>query len=151
MLDLVRRYVEAGRDALSPQKAQDLARALVKQGEAGRDQASTVARQLLEWSRRNSERFRETVQREVRRQITRAGFATKDEVEGLRRRVRELERSSPSPKRTSSKSAGRRKTATRKTATRKKSTTRKAATRKSTSARPSAAPRPPSGGGSSSG
>jgi polyhydroxyalkanoate synthesis regulator phasin len=148
MLDLVRRYVEAGRDALSPQKAQELARALVKQGEAGRDQASTVARQLLDWSRRNSERFRETVQREVRRQITRAGFATKDEVEGLRRRVRELERSSPSAKQTSSKTAGRRKTATR-----KKSTTRKAATtrRKSTSARPSTAPRRPSGGGSSAG
>jgi polyhydroxyalkanoate synthesis regulator phasin len=149
MLDMVRRYVEAGREALTPQKAQELARAAVKRGEAGRDQASTVARQLLEWSRRNSERFRDTVRREVRRQMTRAGFATKDEVEGLRRRIRELERSaSPSAKRTASKSGSRKKATAR-----KKSTTRKAATtrRKSTSTRPSAAPRPPAGGGSSSG
>lgn len=149
MLDLLRRYVEAGREALTPQKAQELARAAVKRGEARRDQASTVARQMLEWSRRNSERFRDTVRREVRRQMARAGFATKDEVEGLRRRVRELERAiPPSTKRTASKAGSRKKAASR-----KKTTTRKAATtrRKSTSTRSSAASRPPAGGGSSSG
>lgn len=149
MLDLLRRYVEAGRDALTPQKAQELARAAVERGEARRDQASTVARQVLEWSRRNSERFRDTIRREVRRQITRAGLATKDEVEGLRHRIRELERStSPSTKRTTSKAGSRKKAPAR-----KKTTTRKAATtrKKSTSTRPSAAPPPPAGGGSSKG
>jgi polyhydroxyalkanoate synthesis regulator phasin len=123
MLDVLRRYVEAGRDALTPAKAQEMARALVKRGEAGREQASSVARQLLEWSRRSSERFRETVSREVRRQIARAGLATKDEVEALRRRIRDLERSGPPAKKTTRKSPAR------------KSSSRKSTSRKSAAAR----------------
>lgn len=149
MLDMLRRYVDAGREALTPKKAQDFAQALVRRGEASRDQASTVARQLLDWSRRNSERFRDTIRREVRKQITRAGLATKAEVEGLRRRVRELERSRPSAAKRSTSKASR----PGKAGSRKKATTRKSGTarKKSTSSRPRAAPRPPAGGGSSSG
>jgi polyhydroxyalkanoate synthesis regulator phasin len=150
MLETLRRYVDAGRETLTPQKAQDLAQALVKRGEARRDQASALARQLLDWSRRSSERFRETVRREVRRQIARSGVATKDEVEALRRRVRDLERSGPASK--TSSSPARKKTAARKKATSRKTTAKKpTARKKTTSARPSAATRPPSGGGSSSG
>ena len=150
MLETLRRYVDAGRETLTPQKAQDLAQALVKRGEARRDQASALARQLLDWSRRSSERFRETVRREVRRQIARSGVATKDEVVALRRRVRDLERSGPASK--TSSSPARKKTAARKKATSRKTTAKKpTARKKTTSARPSAATRPPSGGGSSSG
>ena len=141
MLDTLRRYMEAGRDALTPQKAQDLAQAMVRRGEARKDQASALARQLLEWSRRSSERFRETIRGEVRRQISRAGLATKDEVERLRRRVRDLERSGPAS--ASKPSTARKKTTarkpTRKTPTRAKSTRSRTATRK------------PTGGGASSG
>ena len=150
MLETLRRYVDAGRETLTPQKAQELAQALVKGGEARRDQASALARQLLDWSRRSSERFRETVRREVRRQIARSGVATKDEVEALRRRVRDLERSGPASM--TSGSPARKKTAARKKATSRKTTAKKpTARKKTTSARPSAATRPPSGGGSSSG
>lgn len=92
MLDAVRKYVEAGREALTPQKAESLARALVKQGQARRDQAGKVARDLMEWSRRNSERLTGTIRREVKKQIERSGVATKDDVEALKRRIRELER-----------------------------------------------------------
>jgi polyhydroxyalkanoate synthesis regulator phasin len=139
MLDVVRRYVEAGREALTPSKAQEMARAMVQRGEAGRDQVSSVARQLLEWSRRSSERFRETVRGEVRRQITRAGLATKDEVEALRRRVRDLERA-----RSSVGKRGGTKSPARKTAAARKSTSRKsaAARRKSATRRRGG---PPSG------
>jgi polyhydroxyalkanoate synthesis regulator phasin len=147
MLDVVRRYVEAGREALTPSKAQDMAEALAKRGEAGRDQVASVARQLLEWSRRSSDRFRETVRREVRKQIARSGLATKDEVEALRRRVRDLERSGSAPGRkgTTAKSPARKTAAARKTTSRKSA----AAGRKTSSRagrRPSAATRPPSGG-----
>ena len=92
MLDAVRKYVEAGREALTPQKAESLARALVKQGQARRGQAGKLARDLMEWSRRSSERLTATIRREVKKQIERSGVATKDEVEALKRRIRELER-----------------------------------------------------------
>jgi polyhydroxyalkanoate synthesis regulator phasin len=93
MLDAVRKYVEAGREALTPKKAEELARSLVRQGQARRDQASRLAGDLLEWSRRSSERLRTTIAREVKNQLGRAGLATKAEVEALRRRVRKLESS----------------------------------------------------------
>jgi polyhydroxyalkanoate synthesis regulator phasin len=113
MLDAVRRYVEAGREALTPQRAEELARSLVKEGQARKDQAAQLARDLLEWSRKNSERLRETIGREVTKQIGRAGLATTAEVESLKRRIRKLE----SARTTSAKKSSARKTATRKRTT----------------------------------
>jgi polyhydroxyalkanoate synthesis regulator phasin len=115
MLDAVRRYVEAGREALTPKRAEELARSLVKEGQARRDQVTGLARDLLEWSRKNSERFRETIGREVTKQIGRAGLATKAEVESLKRRIRKLE----------SSSAASAKKSTRKPATRKRTSSSK--------------------------
>jgi polyhydroxyalkanoate synthesis regulator phasin len=111
--DTVRKYVEAGREALTPKKAEDLARSLAKQGEVRKDQVSRLARDLAEWSRRNSERLMEIVRSEVKRQMSRTGVATKDEVEALRRRVRELERGRPKV------------SAAKKSSTAKRTTTRK--------------------------
>ena len=91
MLDTVRRYVEAGREALTPKKAEELARALVQQGQARADQAGKIARELVDWSRKSSERLRDAIGQEVKKQIAKAGVATKDEVEALKRRIRELE------------------------------------------------------------
>ncbi|MGH9169196.1 MAG: hypothetical protein ACRD02_15355 [Acidimicrobiia bacterium] len=91
MLDTVRRYVEAGREALTSKKAEEMARELVKQGQARRGQVGRVARDLRDWSKKNSERLRETISREVKKQMARAGVATKGEVESLKRRIRKLE------------------------------------------------------------
>jgi polyhydroxyalkanoate synthesis regulator phasin len=91
MLDAVRKYVEAGREALTPKAAEDLARSLARQGQARKDQVSKVARDLLAWSRKSSERLRDTIRREVNRQIARSGLATKEDVESLKRRIRKLE------------------------------------------------------------
>lgn len=93
MLDTVRRYVEAGREALTPRKAEELARALSKEGQARRDQVTTVARDLVEWSRKNSERLLATIRAEVKRQLARTGVATKDDIESLKQRIRKLEAS----------------------------------------------------------
>lgn len=124
MLDTVRKYVEAGREALTPKKAEELARALVQQGQARADQAGRIARELVEWSRKNSERLRESIGHEVKKQMSKAGVATKDEVEALKRRIRELEAQAKksSPRRaTTQRSAGSARTA--KTATTKARTT----------------------------
>ena len=91
MLDTVRKYVEAGREALTPKKADELARALVQQGQARADQAGKIARDLVDWSRKSSQRLLETIRHEVQKQMSRAGVATKEEVEALKRRIRELE------------------------------------------------------------
>jgi polyhydroxyalkanoate synthesis regulator phasin len=98
MLDAVRRYVEAGREALTPKRAEEL------------------ARDLVEWSRKNSERLRETIGREVSKQIGKAGLATKAEVESLKRRIRKLE---------ASRSTSAKKSSTRKPATRKRTSSSK--------------------------
>jgi polyhydroxyalkanoate synthesis regulator phasin len=128
MLDAVRKYVEAGREALTPGRAEELARSLAREGQARRDQVTKVARDLLDWSRKSSDRFRETVRREVTRQIGRAGLATSSEVEALKRRIRKLEaeRSTSSPKPSARKST--------RSSTRKAASTRKPASRKRTTA-----------------
>jgi polyhydroxyalkanoate synthesis regulator phasin len=112
MLDAVRRYVEAGREALTPEKAEELARALVKEGQARRDQVTRLARDLAEWSRKNSEKLLDTIRREVTRQIARAGVATKEDVEALKRRVRKLE-AARKPAGTRKKAAARKRTSSK--------------------------------------
>lgn len=137
MLDAVRKYVEAGREALTPRKAEELARSVVKQGEARREQASKVARDLAEWSRKSSDRLLEIIRGEVKKQISKAGLATKDEVESLKRRIRELERAGASGGGTTTRSRG----ATPKTAA-PKTSARKAPAPK-TAAPKTSAPRKP--------
>jgi polyhydroxyalkanoate synthesis regulator phasin len=120
MLDTVRRYVEAGREALTPRKAEQLARALTKEGQARRDQVSTLAHDLVDWSRKNSDRLLATIRTEVKRQLTRAGVATKDDIESLKQRIRKLEASRPArttgaaaPRKTAGRTTAKRQTATR--------------------------------------
>lgn len=91
MIDTVRRYVEAGREALTPKKAEELAKSLVKQGQVRRDQAAKLAKEILDWSRKSSDRFTQTIRREVKKQIGKAGLATKDDLESVKRRIRKLE------------------------------------------------------------
>jgi polyhydroxyalkanoate synthesis regulator phasin len=120
MLDTVRKYVEAGRDALTPKKAEELARALIKQGQSRTDKVQDLARDLVDWSKRNSERFRDTVRHEVQKQMSRAGVASKTEVEALKRRIRQLESGAKSAAGAAKKATTRKRTASKSTA--KKST-----------------------------
>jgi polyhydroxyalkanoate synthesis regulator phasin len=141
MLDTVRKYVEAGREALTPRKAEELARSLVKQGEARREQASKLARDLVEWSRKNSERLLEIVRGEVKKQISRAGLVTKDEVEGLKRRIRELEKGSRTGTAARPASSKATKSSARKRTTRSKPTARKTTAGPKPTASPGTSPR----------
>jgi polyhydroxyalkanoate synthesis regulator phasin len=89
-LGQVREYMEAAIGKLSPAKAQELAKSLSK-GQ-GRDQVSKAAKDLLAWSNKNKERLTSMVQTEVKSQLKTIGVASRDEVDALRKRVRELER-----------------------------------------------------------
>ena len=130
MFDAVRKYVEAGREALTPRRAEDLARTLVREGQARRDQVSRLAADLLQWSQKNSERLRETIRREVKRQIARSGVVTKDDLEPLKRRIRALESSRSTTRRGSSSKSPPKST---RTPASRKATSRKSTSRKRTS------------------
>jgi hypothetical protein len=76
---------------LSPSGARAFATAVMR-GD-GREQVTKAAHDVLEWSNRTRERVAELVRAEVRAQLKQVGVASREEVDALRRRVRELERS----------------------------------------------------------
>jgi polyhydroxyalkanoate synthesis regulator phasin len=84
-----RKNVEAAMQKLTPARAQEMARSLM-QGQS--EQVQKVARDLIDWSNKNRQRLADAVQREVRSQLKSLGVASRDEVDALKRRVRELER-----------------------------------------------------------
>ncbi|MGZ8593153.1 MAG: hypothetical protein ACXWYC_07565 [Actinomycetota bacterium] len=115
----VRKIVEAAVGKLSPAKAQELARSVMR-GE-GKEQISKTAQDLLEWSNKNRQRLTDLVRSEVRSQLSAIGVASKDEVDALKKRVRELERGgtkrSTPKKRTAAKKPAARKPAAKSAAT----------------------------------
>lgn len=130
VLEQIREYMEAAIGKLSPAKAQQMARSLT-QGQ-GRDQVTKTAKDLLAWSNKNRERLSSMVRTEVRSQLKSMGVASRDEVDALRKRVRELEREQ-------GKAASRKQTTTRRS-TAKTSAAKpaaKASTAKPTVTRPS--------------
>src|SRR5262245_25931134 len=112
-MEQVREDMERGIGKLTPAKAQDLAKSLTK-GQ-GRDQVSKAAKDLMSWSKKNRDRLSAMVQTEVKSQLKTIGVASRDEVDALRKRVRELERAGG------------------KTSTRKRSTAKRSTAKRSTS------------------
>ena len=97
----IRRNVEAAVGKLSPKRAQELAMSLMP-GQ-GTDQIAKAAQGIMDWSNRSRERLTELVRAEVRSQLKQVGVASRDEVDELRRRVRELEKARKGPKRSTAK------------------------------------------------
>ena len=87
VLDDIRKTFEAVMGQLSPAKARQLAKRYLEPG-AAKEQVSKTAGELVQLS----QRVRESVRKEVASQLRSMGVATKDEVEALRKRVRDLER-----------------------------------------------------------
>jgi BMFP domain-containing protein YqiC len=90
----VRKYMEAALEKLSPAKAQEMARSVLK-GEGkgrGKEQVQKVAQDLMDWSNHTRSRMKDMVRREVARQIKSMGAVTKDDLDALKARIRVLER-----------------------------------------------------------
>ena len=87
--DFLKRYLDAGLafTALTQARAEALVKDLVKAGEVQADQAREVVTDLLERSRKNSEKLIETVRTEVRSQITGLGLVSKADLDKLEARV----------------------------------------------------------------
>jgi polyhydroxyalkanoate synthesis regulator phasin len=129
--DLLKRYLDAGAafTAMTQARAEAIVKDLVKAGEVQTDQAQKVMSDLMERSRKNSDRLLETIRKEVRAQIKSLDIPTRDDLERLVRRL--TPGGAPAKKAT-----GARKTAAKKATTAKKAAkraTKKAAAKKSVS------------------
>jgi polyhydroxyalkanoate synthesis regulator phasin len=102
----VRKYMDATMQKLSPARAQEMARSVM--GGQTREQVQKFARDLLDWSNKSRQRLSESVQREVKSQLQSLGVAGRDEVDALKKRVRELERQLGVKASTAKKPAGKR-------------------------------------------
>ena len=87
----VRKTIEASLGNLSTTRAQEIAKGMLDK-DAAKEQVSKTAADLMEWSQRNRTRLVDLIRGEVRDQLRQMGVATEDEVNALRKRVRDLER-----------------------------------------------------------
>jgi polyhydroxyalkanoate synthesis regulator phasin len=105
MKDAIKRYVDAAQSLteIPRERAEQVARRLAQGGVIDPGQIRAVASDLIERSRENRRRVTDLVATEIRRQVSRLGLASKDDVERLRQRVQALEatarakRATPSP------------------------------------------------------
>jgi polyhydroxyalkanoate synthesis regulator phasin len=90
--DVFKRYLDAGLafTALTQARAEALVKDLVKAGEVQADQARDAVTDLLERSRKNSEKLLDTVRKEVRSQITNLGLASQADLDRIEQRISSL-------------------------------------------------------------
>jgi polyhydroxyalkanoate synthesis regulator phasin len=117
-VDDMRKTFEAALGNLTPARAQELAKGFLEPG-AAKDQIAKSAADILEWSQRNRQRLRSAIQDEIRDQMRQMGVATRDELDGLRKRVRDLERAAGMT------ASGRRRGAAKKTTAKRRSTAKR--------------------------
>lgn len=91
----VRKTIEGSLGNLTPTRAQEIAKSMLDR-DAAKEQVSKTAADLLEWSQRNRSRLTALIRAEVREQLRQSGVATAEEVNAVRKRVRELERATKS-------------------------------------------------------
>jgi polyhydroxyalkanoate synthesis regulator phasin len=127
VLDDIKKTFDAVIGQLSPAKAQQLAKRYLEPG-AAKEQVAKTAGELIELS----QRLRDSVRKEVTSQMRSMGAATQDELDSLRKRVRDLERAAgttASGGRKTARTAGSRRTSAQKTSGRKKTPARKTSSR----------------------
>jgi polyhydroxyalkanoate synthesis regulator phasin len=110
--DLLKRLLDAGMTftAMTQARAEDLIRDLVRAGEVQAEQAQSVIDELVDRSRRNSERLIDAVRAEIRQQMANLGLATKTDVERLERRVADVSAAQGSRRATTRKAPARKAT-----------------------------------------
>jgi len=130
--DVLKRYLDAGLafTALTQARAEALVKDLVKAGEVQADQARDAVADLLERSRKNSEKLLGTVRKEVRAQITHLGLASQADLNRIEKRVSSLLGTATAPaKKAAARKAPVKKAAARKAPAKKAAAKRAAAKR----------------------
>ena len=90
--DVLKRYIDAAMEFrdLTQTRAEALVKDLVKAGEVQADQARDAVTELLERSRKNSEKLVETIRTEVKHQITSLGLASQADIDRMEHRLSSL-------------------------------------------------------------
>jgi hypothetical protein len=150
VLDDIKKTFDAVIGQLTPAKAQEMAKRYLEPG-AAKEQVAKTAGELIDLS----QRVRDAVRKEVTSQMRSMGAATQDELDSLRKRVRDLERAggmtasggrkatrtTGARKTTAEKSSGQKtssqKTSSQKTSRRAKTTARKTSSKTTGSRRKS--------------
>jgi polyhydroxyalkanoate synthesis regulator phasin len=98
--DVLKRLLDAGMTftAMTQARAEDLIRDLVRAGEVQAEQAQGVVDELVDRSRRNSERLIDAVRSEIRQQVANLGLATKDDIDRLERKITDVASRGPAKK-----------------------------------------------------
>ncbi len=131
--DVLKRYVDAGIafTALTQTRAEALVKDLVKAGDVQADQAREAVTDLLERSRKNSEKLIETVRAEVRTQITNLGLVSQADLDRIEKRISSLLGTATAPaKRAAAKKAPAKRAVAKKAGAAKRTTAKKAGTAK---------------------
>ncbi len=94
MNEAIQRYIEAasGLTNVTKEKAEQIAKQLVRSGEAASDQVGDLVDELLERQRKNQEAVTALVKSETNRAIRAMGLASRAEVERLQKQVADLKR-----------------------------------------------------------
>lgn len=105
--DLLRKYLDAGMafTQMTQQRAEGIVKNLVELGEVQREQAQAAAEDLLDRSRKNTEKMVETVRAEVRSALAQRSLATKADIDRLEARIGRIEKASTKTSGTSTKSS----------------------------------------------
>ncbi len=131
--DLLKRYLDAGVafTQMTQSRAEAIVKDLVKAGEVQTDQAQAAVADLVDRSRKNTERLVAQVRKEVRDQVSNLGLATKDDINRLERQISSLKGSTakkaPAKKRAARKAPAKKRAAKKRAA--KKAPAKKAAGR----------------------
>lgn len=90
--NFLRRYLDAGMafTQLTQARAEAIVKELVQAGEVQTGNAQSAAADLMERSRKNSERLLVQVRRDVREQVSNLGLATRADVARLERQIEAL-------------------------------------------------------------
>jgi polyhydroxyalkanoate synthesis regulator phasin len=132
--DILKRYLDAGLEftALTQSRAENLVKDLVKAGEVQADQARDAVNDLLDRSRRNSERLIDTIRTEVRAQITSLGLVSHDDIDRVEQRLADFFGAATAPAKAAADKVTAPAKAAAKKATAKKAPAKRAATKTAT-------------------
>ena len=132
---LIKRYLDAGMafTQMTQSRAEAIVKDLVKAGEVQAQRTEELVNQLVERSRKNTDRLLEVVRKEVRDQIAGLGLATKDDISRLEKKLAATPKKPATSKKATSKKATSKKSASKKKASRKKAAPAKKSAKKSAS------------------
>lgn len=86
---LIKRYLDAGMafTQMTQSRAEAIVKDLVKTGAVQAQRTEDLVNQLVERSRKNTDKLLEVVRKEVRDQIASLGLATKDDISRLEKKI----------------------------------------------------------------